>query len=124
MDIFNQYFLTFSIEFNKDIAKTYEHNFPKNHLIIDDIKNISNAQIKKLQGKNKIDVIVGGPPCQGFSIAGNIGRKFVDDPRNHLLKEFVRVVNVIRPRMFVMENVARILHAFVRIAVIMMDLNH
>lgn len=97
----------FSIEFNKDIAKTYEYNFPKSHLIIDDIKNISNVQIKKLQGKNKIDVIVGGPPCQGFSIAGNIGRKFVDDPRNHLFKEFVRVVNVIRPRMFVMENVAR-----------------
>ena len=49
-----------------------------------------------------------GPPCQGFSIAGNIGRKFIDDPRNRLFKEFVRVVKVIKPKFFVMENVARL----------------
>lgn len=96
----------FSVELNKEIAKTYKYNFPKNHLIIDDIRNISNAQIKKLQENKLIDVIVGGPPCQGFSIAGNIGRKFIDDPRNHLFKEFVRVVDVIKPKIFVMENVA------------------
>lgn len=96
----------FSVELNKEIAKTYKYNFPKNHLIIDDIRNISNAQIKKLQENKPIDVIVGGPPCQGFSIAGNIGRKFIDDPRNHLFKEFVRVVDVIKPKIFVMENVA------------------
>lgn len=96
----------FSVELNKEIAKTYKYNFPKNHLIIDDIRNISNAQIKKLQENKSIDVIVGGPPCQGFSIAGNIGRKFIDDPRNHLFKEFVRVVDVIKPKIFVMENVA------------------
>lgn len=97
----------FSIEFNKEIAKTYEYNFPKNHLIVDDIKNLTNIQIKKLKGTTDIDVVIGGPPCQGFSIAGNIGRKFIDDPRNHLFKEFVRVVDVVKPKMFVMENVAR-----------------
>lgn len=53
-------------------------------------------------------MIIGGPPCQGFSIAGNIGRKFVDDPRNRLFKEFVRFVKVIKPKFFVMENVARL----------------
>ena len=37
----------------------------------------------------KVDVIIGGPPCQGFSMAGNIGRKFIDDPRNNLFKEFI-----------------------------------
>ena len=56
----------------------------------------------------KVDVIIGGPPCQGFSIAGNIGRKFIDDPRNRLFKEFVRVVEIIKPKYFVMENVARL----------------
>ena len=97
----------FSVEFNEEIAQTYKYNFPKNNLIIDDIKKLSSTQIQKLKGNNKVDVIVGGPPCQGFSMAGNIGRKFVDDPRNHLFKEFVRVVNIIKPKMFVMENVAR-----------------
>lgn len=97
----------FAIEFNDAIAKTYKRNFPKNNLIIDDIQKITSKQFKKLQGSESVDVVIGGPPCQGFSMAGNIGRKFVDDPRNHLFKEFVRVVNVIKPRMFVMENVAR-----------------
>ena len=52
--------------------------------------------------------MIGGPPCQGFSIAGNIGRKFIDDPRNRLFQEFVRVVKVTKPMYFVMENVARL----------------
>ena len=60
----------------------------------------------KIFGNNKIDVIIGGPPCQGFSIAGKIGRNFIDDERNQLFKEFVRFVEVIKPRIFVMENVA------------------
>ena len=55
-----------------------------------------------------IDVVIGGPPCQGFSMAGNIGRQFIDDPRNHLFKEFVRVVKLVKPKCFVMENVARL----------------
>ena len=65
-------------------------------------------QIKNLVKFDTIDVVIGGPPCQGFSIAGNIGRKFIDDPRNRLFKEFVRVVKVIKPKFFVMENVARL----------------
>lgn len=64
--------------------------------------------LKKFQGGTAVDLVIGGPPCQGFSIAGNIGRKFVDDKRNYLFKEFVRVIHVLKPRMFVMENVARI----------------
>jgi DNA (cytosine-5)-methyltransferase 1 len=50
----------------------------------------------------KIDVVYGGPPCQGFS---QIGPRNLNDPRNRLYKEFVRVVRVLRPRAFVMENV-------------------
>ena len=61
----------------------------------------------KLSEGKKIDVIIGGPPCQGFSLAGNIGRTFVEDERNYLFKEFVRVVSLLKPSVFVMENVAR-----------------
>jgi DNA (cytosine-5)-methyltransferase 1 len=74
----------------------------------EDISKLSNSEIKKLTKNLNIDVIIGGPPCQGFSMAGNIGRKFIDDPRNRLFKEFVRVVSVVQPKYFVMENVARL----------------
>ena len=99
----------FSIEFNKDFASTYSKNFPKHNLIVDDIKNVDNEQIKKIVGNKKVDVIVGGPPCQGFSLAGNIGRSFIEDERNSLFKEFVRFVDVLKPKVFVLENVAALL---------------
>lgn len=96
----------FAVEFNQDFAKTYQKNFPHHNLIIDDIKNITEMNIDELVNGEIIDVIVGGPPCQGFSIAGNIGRSFIDDERNRLFKEFVRFVSYLQPKMFIMENVA------------------
>lgn len=98
----------FSIDIEPRFCETYKHNFSNHQLIEKDICELSDAQIKYLKEFDKIDVVIGGPPCQGFSIAGNIGRKFVDDPRNRLFKEFVRVVKVVKPRFFVMENVARL----------------
>lgn len=95
-----------AVEYDKCFAETYSFNFPKHNLKAADIKTISNDEIKKLIGNKKIDVIIGGPPCQGFSIAGKIGRNFIDDERNQLFKEFVRFVEVVKPRIFVMENVA------------------
>lgn len=98
----------FSIDIEPSFCETYRHNFPKHKLITKDICKLSDSEILNLVGTNKIDVVIGGPPCQGFSMAGNIGRKFIDDPRNKLYKEFLRVVNVINPNFFVMENVARL----------------
>lgn len=96
----------FAVEFNPEFAKTYKRNFPEHKLIVDDVRNIDNDRIKELVGQDDVDVIIGGPPCQGFSIAGNIGRTFIDDERNRLFKEFVRFVTCVQPKMFVMENVA------------------
>lgn len=96
----------FSVEFNPDFAKTYKRNFPAHNLIVDDVRNIDSEMIRNIVGNKEIDVIIGGPPCQGFSIAGNIGRTFIDDERNRLFKEFVRFVACVQPKMFVMENVA------------------
>ena len=98
----------FSVEYDKEICKTYRHNFP-NHILEEcDISTLTEGRVKELIGNNDVDVVIGGPPCQGFSMAGHIGRRFADDPRNRLFTEFVRIVSVIKPKCFVMENVARL----------------
>lgn len=94
----------FAVEFNDVFAQSYRINNPNVKLYVGDIKLISDEKIKKI-AEQKVDIIVGGPPCQGFSIAGNIGRQFLDDPRNHLFLEYVRFVKLVRPSMFVLENV-------------------
>jgi DNA (cytosine-5)-methyltransferase 1 len=69
------------------------------------------GKIEDWKPKNSISgiqVIIGGPPCQGFSLAR--GQRFVDDPRNHLFKEFVKAVEFYKPDWFVMENVQGILN--------------
>ena len=99
----------FSVEYDKKIAESYKKNFPTHNLLVKDIQEITDDEIITLQHNQEVDVVIGGPPCQGFSLAGRIGRSFVEDKRNYLLKEFVRVVKIIDPPMFVMENVARIL---------------
>jgi DNA (cytosine-5)-methyltransferase 1 len=98
----------FSIDIEPKFCETYKTNFPKHNLIQKDISKLSNEEIKSLIGSRIIDVIIGGPPCQGFSMAGNIGRKFIDDSRNQLFREFARIVEIVQPSYFVMENVARL----------------
>lgn len=98
----------FSIDIEPRFCETYKTNFPKHNLIQKDISKLSNEEIKSVIGNKIIDVIIGGPPCQGFSMAGNIGRKFIDDSRNQLFREFARIVEIVQPSYFVMENVARL----------------
>ena len=98
----------FSIDIDPVFCKTYKRNFPTHRLIQKDITSIRDEEITSLVGDTKIDVIIGGPPCQGFSMAGNVGRRFIDDPRNHLFKEFARFISIIHPDVFLMENVARL----------------
>lgn len=98
----------FSVDIEPSFCETYKTNFPKHNLIQKDISKLSNEEIKSLIGNQIIDVIIGGPPCQGFSMAGNIGRKFIDDSRNQLFREFARIVEIVQPSYFVMENVARL----------------
>jgi len=84
-------------------ADTHERNFPDCVVHRGDISNFRPS--KALRDK-KVRVVVGGPPCQGFSVAG---RRDPNDPRNRLFREFVRVVDELRPDYFVMENVPGIL---------------
>lgn len=95
--------ITKAVEFDSVIAKTYAANFPNVHLAVEDIKDVDESGFF-ISGE--ADVIIGGPPCQGFSMAGaRIRRGFIDDPRNYLFKHYYNVVKTVRPRAFVMENV-------------------
>ncbi|MFM2343994.1 MAG: (cytosine-5-)-methyltransferase [Pseudomonadota bacterium] len=98
----------FSIDIDHNAGSTYKLNFPNHNLIIKDISELTNEEMTILTHGYTVDVIIGGPPCQGFSMAGNIGRKFIDDSRNYLFKEFARIVETLKPKYFVMENVARL----------------
>lgn len=84
---------------------TYAHNHPetpRDHIVLGDIREVIDHLEGLLDGKS-IDIVVGGPPCQGFSMANR--QRLIDDPRNHLYKSFVEVVSRVQPRFFVMENV-------------------
>jgi DNA (cytosine-5)-methyltransferase 1 len=92
------------VEYWKPAIKTYKLNHPNSKHIGTDITKISDETIKEYE--NKIDVIIGGPPCQGFSMAG---KRDNSDPRNQLYKHYLRFVRLIKPKLIVMENVKGIL---------------
>ena len=94
----------FSVEMWKPAVETHLKNYPDVSLKAVDIRSITNEELSCFKGE--IDVIVGGPPCQGFS---TIGKRLVKDPRNELVFEFIRFVDVIRPKVFLMENVKGLL---------------
>ena len=89
-----------AVEFNLHAAATYAANFGEDHTIFGDIKSVKRSQVPKA------DLVVGGPPCQGFS---NLGSKDISDPRNQLWREYLRVVGIAKPKVFVIENVDRFL---------------
>ncbi|WP_436493588.1 DNA cytosine methyltransferase [Actinokineospora sp. HUAS TT18] len=87
-----------AVEHNLRAAATYASNFGEDHTLCADIATVSDIP--------RADVVIGGPPCQGFS---NLGSRDVDDPRNQLWKEYLRIVAAARPSVFVVENVDRFL---------------
>ena len=97
-----------SVEMEPDYCQTYRANFPHHQLLQKDLTTLTEQDLINCLNGQSVDFFIGGPPCQGFWMAGKIGRTFTDDPRNHLFKEFVRIVKIVRPCFFVMENVARL----------------
>jgi DNA (cytosine-5)-methyltransferase 1 len=98
-----------AIDNNAAALETYKKNNPETTTILADIEKVSNKKILEVLGKCSVDVIAGGPPCQGFSNANRI--KNLNDRRNQLYKQFVRIVKLLKPKFFVMENVRGILSA-------------
>jgi DNA (cytosine-5)-methyltransferase 1 len=116
------------IDIDEDSIKTFQKNFPKSKAICQSLLEYSDQKILDDFGKEKIDVIVGGPPCQGFSSA-NRWNKENEDPRNKLFFEYLRFVELLKPKAVVIENVRGILSrdngfAKNRIEQLLKDLNY
>lgn len=94
------------VDFDQRAIGTYSRNHPESKAVLSDIRNVSGKQLIELAGTSDIDLVAGGPSCQGFSTHG---KRVEDDPRNYLFKEFVRLVGEIRPKYFLMENVKGLL---------------
>lgn len=95
-------------ELVEQYAHTYQINHPHTKVVVGDVRQIDEKELHKLvKAYGEIDLIAGGPPCQGFSVNAPI--RSLDDPRNHLFKEYLRIVEEIRPKAVVIENVPGII---------------
>ncbi|MCW8929344.1 MAG: DNA cytosine methyltransferase [Gammaproteobacteria bacterium] len=90
----------------KDAIQTYNHNHGESSGLVADLHNETPTSIYKKTGIKSADIVIGGPPCQGFSIAG---KRIIEDERNDLYKSFVKFVKFYKPQAFLMENVPNIL---------------
>ncbi len=99
------------IDHNEHAIGTFRENHPEDTIaLVKDMTQFHPLELEALIGTNHVDVIVGGPPCQGFSSArqnlgSNSGHRLVHDPRRDLYKYFLKFVEYFRPKVFVMENV-------------------
>jgi DNA (cytosine-5)-methyltransferase 1 len=91
-----------SVDHWPDALRTYQKNFPDSQVLCDDISSLTEKRLAELVRGCYPDWIVGGPPCQGFS---TVGKRERDDPRNRLMREFVRIVSIVRPWGVLVENV-------------------
>ncbi|MFB7465663.1 DNA cytosine methyltransferase [Streptomyces sp. NPDC056224] len=93
-----------AVDFDQAALATFEANHPQASAMHLDIEEFAPDAFA-----GRIDVVTGGPPCQGFS---GLGKQRMDDPRNALWREYTRVVSVVQPKVFVLENVDRFLKSY------------
>lgn len=94
-----------AVEWDNNAVETFRLNFSEVPVYHGDICKLTVDQVLEMTGlePGQLDVLDGSPPCQGFSTAG---KRQLDDPRNSLFKEYVRLLRRLRPRAFIMENVS------------------
>lgn len=102
------YQVHYATDIDADAVATYQRNFPETPCEQADVRHLTAQDLLKKSGlaEGELDILLGGPPCQGFSSAGG---KVGNDPRNSLVTHYVRLLHDLRPRWFVMENVEGLL---------------
>lgn len=103
-----------AVDINKDALVTYAKNFKSANVICDDIRKIAPFDLRLSLGlkKESLSIIIGGPPCQGFSRNVPAGYRYLNDPKNLLYNTYLDFVDEFRPLYVVMENVPEILNAY------------
>ena len=93
-----------AVEIDPIHCSVHKFNFPNCAVIPRSIQDVTGADIRRAAGigGKPVDVVFGGPPCQGFSL---IGHRSIDDPRNRLVLDFVRILSELDAKTFVFENV-------------------
>lgn len=99
----NNFEVVKAIDFAPHAINTYNHNRVVKVAEVKDVKEIDEEYVRQL---GKIDGIIGGPPCQGFSTAGD---RIIDDERNVLYREYFKILEMVNPKFFLIENVVGIL---------------
>lgn len=101
-----------ALDIEEKLAVTLKKNMPEVDVVIGDIRN-SNIKEKIIESsiKNQVNMIIGGPPCQGYSLKGK--KLGLEDPRNFLFIEYLNLVEKLQPDVFVIENVKSLcFHAY------------
>jgi DNA (cytosine-5)-methyltransferase 1 len=103
-----------AVEWDNNAVETFRLNFPDVPVYHGDITKLSVEKVLEMTGlkSGELDVFDGSPPCQGFSTAG---KRQIDDPRNSLFKDYVRLLRGLRPKVFVMENVSGMVKGIMKI---------
>ena len=91
-------------EYDSEIAASYQYNHPDTKVVTEDIRTVNLLDWQRYI--EKTDVVIGGPPCQGFSQKGK--RMNLNDERNFMFNYFIDVVRLARPKFFLLENVPNI----------------
>lgn len=103
-----------AVEWDNNAVETFKLNFPEVPVYHGDIAKLSVEEVLQMTGLKvgELDVLDGSPPCQGFSTAG---KRQLDDPRNQLFREYVRLLRGLKPKVFVMENVSGMVKGVMKI---------
>ena len=110
-----------AVDFNAEAIAVFRRNFPEVRTVLEaDLTKFQPQELAALVDVTTVDVIVGGPPCQGFSIVrqrdgSNSGLRIVEDVRRYLYREFLGYVRFFQPKVFVMQKPGRILEALNRL---------
>ena len=104
----NEFEIVAANEILENMAKAYSLNHPSVRMYNKDIKDFSILDLEQDLNikEGGIDIVVGGPPCQAYS---TVGKRLIDDPRGKLFQEYFRIINELRPKLFVFENVKGLL---------------